>query len=119
MTVGNREQDMTSRPNGNREQAMSNEITLPVGASAEPDTCGSCKFFKRKNDGEWFAMHGFCKIELPKKIATKWDIRGVDPKMVDAEYTGNEDQIKDTDRCDLYRFSGQVYIVQRRIPAEK
>lgn len=100
---------------------MSNEITLPVGSSAEPDTCGSCKFFERK-DGSGYETHGswgFCKIVLPKKIARQVDIRMVDPKRRDAEYTGNEDQIKDTDRCDLYRHSGKVYIVQRRITSEK
>jgi hypothetical protein len=98
---------------------MANEITLRVGASAEPDTCGSCKFFERKSDGEWDSMRGFCRIKLPAKIADQWAIRAIDPKMKDQEYTGNEDQIKDTDRCDLYRFSGQVYIVQRRIPPER
>jgi hypothetical protein len=98
---------------------MANEITLAVGASAEPGTCGSCKFFERKSDGEWEAARGFCKIVLPKKMATQWDIRGVDPKQKDGEYTGNEDQIKDTDRCDLQRPDGKVYIVQRRIPSEK
>lgn len=94
---------------------MANEITLPVGASAEPDTCGSCKFFERK-DG-YSPMYGQCRITLPAKMADKWDIRRIDRK--DREYTGNEDQIKDTDRCDLYRFSGKVYIVQRRIPPER
>jgi hypothetical protein len=98
---------------------MANEITLAVGASAEPDTCGSCKFFERKDYDERRGVYGFCRIKLPTKIATQWDIRRIDPKMKDQEYTGNEDQIKDTDRCDLYRFSGQVYIVQRRIPPEK
>lgn len=98
---------------------MANEITLAVGASAEPDTCGSCKFFERKDYDERRGVYGFCKFELPKKIATQRDVRFVDPKMKDQEYTGNEDQIKDTDRCDLYRFSGQVYIVQRRIPSAK
>lgn len=95
---------------------MANEIVLRVGASAEPDTCGSCKFFERRDD-EWSPTRGFCRFKFPEKIATQWDIRRVDPKMKDQEYTGNEDQIKDTDRCDLYRFSGQVYIVQRRIPS--
>lgn len=97
---------------------MANEITLAVGASAEPDTCGSCKFFRRMSDsGPAYAMDGFCKIKLPAKLAEQWAIRNIDPKMKDQEYTGNEDQIKDTDRCDLYRFSGQVYIVQRRVPS--
>lgn len=94
---------------------MSDEITLPVGASAEPDTCGSCKFFSRDND--WRTVYGQCKIKLPSKMASQWDIRGVDPKQKDREYTGNEDQIKDSDRCDLQRPDGKVYIVQRKVGA--
>ena len=95
-----------------------NEITLSVGCSAEPNTCGSCKFFERKGlDQPYNQTQGFCRIVLPKKIAEQIDIRMIDPKQRDAEYTGNEDQIKDTDRCDLYHFSGKVYIVQRRIPS--
>jgi hypothetical protein len=91
------------------------EITLSPGASAEPDTCGSCKFFERKNDGEFYRMHGFCRIKLPEKIPEQSAIRCIDPKQKDREYTGNEDQIKDTDRCDLQKPDGKVYIVQRRI----
>lgn len=102
-----------------RGMSMSNEITLPVGCSAEPDTCGSCKFFERKGESDYYRTHGFCKIKLPAKMADQWNIRRLDPKQKDQEYTGNEDQIKDTDRCDLYHFSGKVYIVQRRIPPEK
>jgi hypothetical protein len=64
-------------------------------------------------------MYGFCKFEFPKKAAQQWDIRRIDPKQKDAEYTGNEDQMKDTDRCDLYRSSGEIYIVQRRISPER
>lgn len=93
------------------------EITLPIGATAEPDTCGSCKFFRRKDDGcTPGSVWGKCGFVMPPIIATSWDIRGLDPKQKDREYTGNEDTIKDTARCDLYRHSGKVYIVQRRIP---
>lgn len=93
------------------------EITLIPGASAEPDTCGSCKFFERKNvDGyENHGSWGFCRIMLPKKVAVQMNIRMLDSKERDQEYTGNEDQIKDTDRCDFQRPSGKTYIVQRRI----
>jgi len=93
---------------------MANEITLSVGASAEPNTCGSCKFFERRGDG-YAASGGFCRIKLPAKIADQNAIRSIDPKMKDAEYTGNEDRINDTDRCDLQRPDGKVYIVQRRV----
>lgn len=94
---------------------MADEITLPVGCSAEPDTCGSCKFFERKGDNEYYRMSGFCRIKLPAKIPEQWAIRDIDPKQKDREYTGNEDQIKDTDRCDLQRPDGKTYIVQRRV----
>lgn len=93
---------------------MNTEIVLPVGANAEPDTCGSCKFFKRR-DEMYSAAHGFCMFVVPQKVATRHDLRNADPKQQDREYTGNEDQIKDTSRCDLYHFSGKTYIVQRRI----
>lgn len=93
---------------------MAGEITLPVGASAEPDTCGSCRFFARKAD--YAAVYGECRIKLPAKFPDQWAIRRIDPAEKDREYTGNEDQIKDTDRCDLHRPDGKIYIVQRRIP---
>ena len=89
------------------------EITLSVGCSAEPDTCGSCRFFAR--DGDYDRAQGKCNIKLPKKLADQWDIRRIDPAQKNREYTGTEDQIKDTDRCDLQRPDGNVYIVQRRI----
>lgn len=92
---------------------MTGTITLPVGASAEPDTCGSCKFFERKDD--YGNCYGRCGIKLPKKVAEQWAIRSIDPKQKDREYTGNEDQIKDTDRCDFQRPDGKVYIVQRLV----
>lgn len=96
---------------------MSNEIILTPGASAEPDTCGSCKFFERKpvNDGEWHRMNGFCRFLFPAKIALQSDLRAIDPAQRDAEYTGNENMIKDTDQCDLHKPDGKVYIVQRRV----
>lgn len=94
-----------------------NEIILAPGATAEPDTCGSCKFFGRKppNEGEWYRMNGFCRFLMPAKIALQSDLRGIDPKHKDDEYTGNENMIKDTDRCDLQKPDGKTYIVQRRI----
>lgn len=91
---------------------MTIEITLPIGATAELNTCGSCKFFER---GNYDSVYGQCKIKLPKKIAEKWDIRSIDPKQKDREYTGTEDQIKDSDCCDFYHHDGKVYIVQRRV----
>lgn len=90
---------------------MSNEITLPLGASAEPDTCGSCKFFQRMTDsGPSYAMEGRCRFKLPKAQMERFALR---------EYRDNDEVLglmTDTDRCDLYRPDGKVYIVQRRIP---
>jgi hypothetical protein len=96
---------------------MSNEITLPVGSSAEPDTCGSCKFFRRMtNNGDWYYMNGWCTFKFPGRVVEQWQMRGLDKNR---EGGDDPDRIKDTDRCDLYKFSGKVYIVQRRIPPEK
>ncbi len=96
---------------------MANEITLPVGASAEPDTCGSCKFFRRRSidENRYYGMYGECGFKFPAKVVDQWALRGIDPKQKDREYTGNEDRIKDTDRCDLQQPDLKVYIVQRRI----
>lgn len=88
---------------------MANEITLPVGATAEPDTCGSCKFFRRKPD-DYNASRGTCGFRFPPKFDFWF------AKVTVNDFQGTELDIADTDRCDLYRFSGKVYIVQRRIP---
>ena len=91
-------------------------ITLPVGCSAEKDTCGSCKFFERNGSyGDDYKMNGVCRFMLPAKIATQDNIRRIDPAMKNYEYQGTENWIKDSDRCDLYRPDGRVYIVQRRV----
>lgn len=81
------------------------EITLSVGATAEPDTCGSCKFFHRPDDTYNGAHVGHCSLLLPGKYVTKgWDGNGRPPTLMD-----------DTDRCDLWRSDGQLYIVSRRV----
>lgn len=89
---------------------MANEITLPVGATAEPDTCGSCKFFVRIDDlrpvGE-----GRCNIKLPPMMATKYEL----PTKDGWENSYQFDLKHDVSRCDLQRPDGKVYIVQRRI----
>ena len=89
-------------------------ITLAIGANAEPDTCGSCKFFERRRNDFYDGMYGECRIKLPAHFVEQRQLRGIDPKQRDQEYTGNEDRIKDTDRCDLYRSDGNQYIIQRR-----
>lgn len=92
------------------------EVMLLVGATAEPNTCGSCQSFRRRVDsGEWYSTNGTCNFKFPTKVAEMANIREVDPRRRDQEYTGNEDMIQDTDRCDLYRSTGLTYIVQRRV----
>jgi hypothetical protein len=93
------------------------EIILTPGATAEPNTCGSCRFFNRNptGDGEQYRMNGICVFKFPPKMPTPWDIRRIDPKYKDDEYTGTEMWIKDTDSCDLYKPDGKYYIIQRRI----
>jgi len=90
---------------------MANEITLPVGATAEHNTCGSCKYFQRKDD--YNAKWGQCGFRLPPQVASRNQFRSLDRNY---EYTGNEDQIEDISRCDLYCNDGKSYIVQRRVP---
>lgn len=89
----------------------SSEIILPIGASAEPDTCGSCKFFVRDAD-LWPVGRGRCKFKMPPGVATKYDI----PQDREAENSYQYDRTLDTERCDLQRPDGRVYIVQRRVP---
>lgn len=85
------------------------EITLPVGATAEPDTCGSCKFFQR-DDQLWPVGSGLCKIKLPPAVATRYMLPGV---LV--ENSGDLQRTVDIERCDLQRPDGRRYIVQRRV----
>lgn len=85
------------------------EIILPLGASAEPNTCGSCRFFGRRTE-KYSAYAGVCNIELPPMIATKY--------YVGKESIENSDQFirtRDRSRCDFQSPDGKVYIVQRRI----
>lgn len=94
---------------------MTTDITLGVGATAEHNTCGSCRFFDRDSDTLYDRAYGRCRFKFPEKMVEQSTIRTLDPKQRDREYTGNEDRIKDTDRCDLYQQDGKTYIVQRRV----
>jgi len=72
-------------------------IKLEVGATAEPNTCGSCKFFERVKD------HGHCNIRIPPWVAYKpYNTNSLPPNFV-----------YDADGCDLYRHSGETYIVSK------
>lgn len=84
------------------------EITLPVGASAEPDTCGSCKFFSR--DDLWPVGSGTCRIKMPPGVASRYMLPGVE-----IENSFELDRIPDSERCDLQRPDGKTYIVQRKV----
>lgn len=92
---------------------MITPITLPVGASAEPETCGSCKFFKRGplTDGPYEGSSGDCGIRMPPQKEFY--------KKMTYEEVGESDRspnwIKDTFGCDLYRADGKTYIVQRKV----
>lgn len=85
------------------------EITLPVGATAEPDTCGSCKFFVRLDDLRP-VNQGRCNIKLPPMLATKYETT-----KGDVENSYQFDLKQDASRCDLYRPDGNAYIVSRRV----
>lgn len=86
------------------------EITLPLGASAEPDTCGSCKFFIRDAD-IWPVSSGRCNFKMPPGVATRYDIA----KDGEPENSYQYDRKVDIERCDLQRPDGNIYIVQRKI----
>ena len=87
-------------------------ITLPPGATAEPNTCGSCKFFRRCLDqGIYEASSGHCEIVMPPPKQRY--------RVLTYEETGEVDRapnwIKDSARCDFYRPDGRKYIVQREV----
>lgn len=85
-------------------------ITLPLGASAEPDTCGSCKFFDRMLDPFPEGRTGVCKFKLPPQVAT---MRQIPSREVENSY--EYERTTDTSRCDLYKPDGKQYIIQRRV----
>ncbi len=80
------------------------EVILPVGASAEPETCGSCKFFRRRDGGD---CYGYCQIKLPPNKEY----------FVVKQVTGDEYEasnfLKDNASCDFWKSNGVRYIVQR------
>lgn len=84
--------------------------TLPIGASAEPNTCGSCAFFDRLLDSFPSGRDGRCKFKFPPHVATKYDVPGKTP-----ENSYEYERTIDTSRCDLYRADGRRYITQRMV----
>jgi len=93
-------------------------ITLPLGSTAEPDTCGSCKFFKRADAASYPCNQdrGWCRFVLPPMMQ----------KFVLYQYKSDEEgdgwgprARNDTERCDCQVSDGKNYIVQRLILAVK
>jgi hypothetical protein len=80
------------------------DVVLPLGATAEKNTCGSCAHFSRRPD-EW-QYNGRCTLELPPQYARKpWN----------AESTPTN-SVQDTGSCGLWVDSGKSFIVSRRVP---
>ena len=91
-------------------------VTLRPGASAEHDTCGSCKFFKRADASSYPCNQdrGWCRFVLPPLMQ----------KYVEKEYTEADSDWgprtrMDTERCDCWMSDGRTYIVQRLILPKK
>ena len=86
---------------------MSKDIHIKPGQSAEPNECGSCRYFYRHNDT--FSGAGTCGIRLPKKI----------PWRACADDEGSPILQKDTDGCDFWKvleFNGKpVEFHQERV----
>lgn len=90
------------------------DIILGLGQTAEPNTCGSCLFFGRRNFTEFYikdenvvrdAMRGgYCKFKFPPQVAMRQQEEG-----------GPTNWVNDVDRCDLWRSSGKTFIVSQRI----
>ena len=84
-----------------------NPIVLPIGATADPDTCGSCKFFRRRD--EYGSDRGVCTIVLPGWVQIKPPVNRNDEDWIDPAL------MKDTMRCDLQRPTGNFYQVSQRV----
>lgn len=84
---------------------MPEPVTLPVGATAEHFSCGSCRFFRRGENT--YDLAGQCNIKLPPWVAPK-------PQPKNEEETSPY-WVRDTDRCDLQQHTGERYIVQREV----
>lgn len=82
--------------------AAQTPIRLELGATADPNTCGSCAKFERTES--WNGMAGgYCTMTLPPQYArVPYDPEGKPPN-----------QVNDTHNCDLYRHSGKAYIVSK------
>lgn len=83
-------------------QAAQDPIRLDVGATADPNTCGSCQRFERTEPWNGTAG-GYCLLRLPPQYARKpW---GGESKP--------HDVVRDTDSCDLHVHTGKAYLVTK------
>lgn len=85
------------------EHPSTDPVVLQLGQSADPDACGSCKFFQRH---EWNSNStGDCKITMPPYLVRKdWDGEGKPPNLVD-----------DKCGCSLHVHTGKTYVVQTMV----
>lgn len=83
-------------------------IPLPLGATADPGTCGSCRHFRRGT--HYGSDRGLCDIRLPPWVSERpsSDARGdrdpVTPRLM-----------KDDMCCDLQSPTGKFYQVSQKV----
>lgn len=85
------------------------DIELKLGQTAQPGTCGSCKFFSRAGADIYGVQMGLCNIKLPPQIEIK------SGNNTDGDYVGPTNRINDSDRCDFHRPTGEIYIEKLRV----
>ena len=89
----------------------SKEITLAVGCTAEPETCGSCHFFRRTmTDGEHEMSTGHCRFVLPP-----FRVRYQSFNYGTLDEARQPNWVHDTSRCDCYKPDGKTYVIQRKV----
>lgn len=85
-------------------------IELGEGQTAEPNKCGSCEYFRHRQDR--YDTMGICSFRFPPWVRR----RGDEPNAV---YEVDPRTVRDTDSCSLYVPRGgresPAQFVQRRI----
>lgn len=87
-----------------KDQASQDPIVLGIGETAEPNTCGSCYKFERREPWNGHGS-GYCTMNLPPHYARAFGDAESRPK----------DSVNDDSSCDLYRHSGKAYIVSKLV----
>jgi hypothetical protein len=90
------------------------EVVLPIGATADQGSCGSCQFFDRYGEMDYYQAIGYCKIRMPP-----YKQRLMLKPYTESDSDWGPNRVKDTDGCDLHRHSGKTYIVARRVEPMK